>query len=296
VKYGKRAGTIAELPDYEAGACNGTNWGIYDIDEQALATGRPDELGFDLISVGNVCSYACEAQEKGVLTAADLGGVQLKWGDTDSFMKVMDLIAYRKGEIPTLLGEGLEPASKKIGKGSEQYASHVKGIEMGAHGSRSLKDRNELSYTVAAQGGDHCSTVIPTGEANIFRDSTGICSFQGLNRDQEIEWLQAITGFGVTQDELVKVLIPRWTTMMRVANLLAGRTYRDDINPPRWYEPLPEGPFKGMKVDKAIETQKKQEFYKNLGWDTQGVPTTATLQACGFSSYDAALAPLRVKA
>ena len=296
VKYGKRAGTVAELPDYEAGALNGTNWGIFDIDEQALTTGRPDELGFDLISVGNVCSFACEAQEKGILTAADLGGVQLKWGDADGFMKLMDLIAYRKGEIPTLLGEGLEIASRKIGKGSEAYANHVKGIEMGAHGSRSLKDRNELSYTVAAQGGDHCSTAVETGEANIFRDSTGICSFQSLNRDQEMEWLQAVTGFGVTTDELNKVMVPRWTTMMRVALLLAGRTYKDDVNPPRWYEPLPDGPFKGMRVSKAIEEQKKQAFYKALGWDSQGVPTTATLQAAGFAAYESALAPLRAKA
>ena len=76
VKYGKRAGTICELPDYEAGALEGTNFGIFDIDEIAVSTGRPDELGFDLISLGNVCSFACEAQEKGILTAADLGGLQ----------------------------------------------------------------------------------------------------------------------------------------------------------------------------------------------------------------------------
>jgi aldehyde:ferredoxin oxidoreductase len=296
VKYGKRAGAICELPDYEAGALEGTNFGIFDIDEIAVTTVKPDDLGFDLISLGNVCGYACEAQQRGALTAADLGGVQLKWGDADGFVKLMELIAYRKGEIPTLLGEGLEIASKKIGKGSEAYASHVKGIEMGAHGSRSLKDRNEYAYAVAAQGGDHCSTVIPTGEENIFRDSTGICSFQSLSRDQELEWLQAITGFGITRDEFQKVLVPRWTTLMRVSLLLGGRTYKDDVNPPRWYEPLPEGPFKGMKVDQAVENKVKQEFYKNLGWDSQGVPTTATLEAHGFAAYDAALAPLRAKA
>jgi aldehyde:ferredoxin oxidoreductase len=261
-----------------------------------VTCGRPDELGVDLIAFGNVCGFACEAQEKGILTAADFGGLQVKWGDADSFVKLMDLIAYRKGEIPTLLGEGLTIATKKIGKGCERFAMVTKGIEWGAHGSRSLRDRDEFAYTVASQGGDHCSTAIATGEENIFRDSTGVCSFQGLTRDQEVEWLQATTGFGITRDELLKTLIPRWTTMMRIPLLLHGWTFADDTNPLRCYEPLPEGPFKGMKVDKAIETKKKQDFYVALGWDKQGVPTTATLQTHGYSAFDAALAPLRAKA
>jgi aldehyde:ferredoxin oxidoreductase len=296
VKYGKRAGTIAELPDYEAGALNGTNFGIFDIDEMAVSTGRPDELGFDLIAVGNVCSWACEAQEKGILTAADLGGVQLKWGDTDGFMKLMDLIAYRKGEIPTLLGEGLLIASRKIGKGSEAFAMVTKGIEWGAHGARSGKDQHEISYAVASQGGDHCSTASAMGERSMFGDTCGMCSFQGLNADQMVEWLQAITGLGVTADEVNKVMTLRWQTMNRITQLLSGWTYKDDVNPPRAYVPLPEGPFKGSRVDKALEDKLKQEFYKNMGWDKQGVPTTATLQTHGFAAFEGALAPLRATA
>jgi hypothetical protein len=30
-----------------------------------------------------------------------------------------------------------------------------------------------------------------------------------------------------------------------------------------------------------------------MGWDRQGVPTTATLEKFGFSAFDAAMAPLR---
>jgi aldehyde:ferredoxin oxidoreductase len=296
VKYGKRAGTIAELPDYESGALEGTNFGIFDIDEMAVSTVRPDDLGFDLISVGNVCGFACEAQQRGVLSAADLGGVQMKWGDTDSFMKVMDLIAYRKGEIPTLLGEGLAPAVKKIGKGSEAFAMVSKGIEWGAHGNRSGKDGTFISYSVGSQGGDHCSRATVQGETAIFGDSSGLCNFSGLNQDQQLEWLHAITGFGITSDELRKVLVPRWTTMMRISLLLAGWTHKDDVNPPRAYTPLPEGPFKGAKVEKAVETKMTQEMFAALGWDSEGIPTAATLQATGFAAFDSVMAPLRAKA
>jgi aldehyde:ferredoxin oxidoreductase len=300
IKYGKRAGYVTELPDYEAGALEGTNFGIFDIDEIAVCAGRPDELGFDLISLGNVCGFACEAQEKGILTAADLGGVQLKWGEADGFLKLMDLIAYRKGEIPTLLGEGLERATKKIGKGSEAFAMVTKGIEWGAHGVRGVRPGGfgggPLAYAVSSQGGDHTSNASPVGESAIFGDTVSMCGFQGLSRDQQIEWLQTITGFGVTGDEIDKVMIPRWTTMTRISLLLGDRTYKDDVNPPRTYTPLPEGPMKGSKVDKALEEQQKQAYYTAMGWDKQGVPTTATLQTHGFGTFDSALAPLRAHA
>ena len=60
--------------------------------------------------------------------------------------------------------------------------------------------------------------------------------------------------------------------------------------------PLPEGPFKGSKVDKVIEHQKKQQYYTAMGWDTQGVPTAATLQTHGFGAFDSLMTPLRAKA
>ena len=130
VKYGDRAGLICELPDYEAGALLGTNFGIFDINEMAYTCARPDELGLDLIAAGNVCSWACEAQERGILTAEDLGGVELKWGEAEGFVKLLDDIAYRRGEIPTLLGEGLLYATRAIGQGSESFAVMVKGMEL----------------------------------------------------------------------------------------------------------------------------------------------------------------------
>jgi aldehyde:ferredoxin oxidoreductase len=294
VKYGKRAGLATELPDYEGGALIGTNFGIFDINDMALTCSRPDELGLDLISAGNVCSFACEAVEKGILTPADIGGIDLKWGDADAFVELLDLIAYRKGEIPTLLGEGLHVAVKTIGKGSGAFAMHVKAIEMGAHGRRA-RPGGEIGYAVGSQGGDHMSTVSPTGESAIFRDSNGLCGSQSLTADQQIEWLQAITGFGITKDDVQKILVPRWMTLHRVPLLLSGWTYEDDVNPPRWYTPLPDGPYRGNTIDRASEQKQKQALYELVGWDAQGVPTTATLRACDLEAFDELLAPLRAR-
>jgi aldehyde:ferredoxin oxidoreductase len=180
-------------------------------------------------------------------------------------------------------------------------------MEWGAHGARSLKDKNEVSYPVSAHGGDHVSnavvsyaadgkTVAYAREDSLFRDSSGVCSFQGLTRDQEIEWLQAITGFGITKDVLEKEMIINWATEMRVSLLLAGWTYKDDVNPPRQYEPLPDGPYKGKFVDKAIEETKKQQFFTAQDWDKIGVPSANALKKAGLEKFESVMAPLRAKA
>jgi aldehyde:ferredoxin oxidoreductase len=296
IKYGKRAGTVTELPDYEGGALLGTNFGLFSIVEIAYACSRPDELGFDLISVGNVCGFACEALQKGIITKQDIGGIDLKWGDADAFVKLMELIARREGEIPRLLGEGLGPASKKLGRGAEGMVMVTKNIEWGAHGARSGRDATVIAQSVGAQGGDHMSRAVATGEVPLWIDSNGMCAFQQLSMDQGLELLEAITGFGITTQELNATLIPRWTTMTRVSLLASGWTFQDDVNPQRCYVPLPDGPDKGRCVDKGVEHEAKQAYYEAMGWDKQGVPTTATLGACNLQAFDAVMAPLRARA
>ena len=172
----------------------------------------------------------------------------------------------------------------------------TKGIEWGAHGARSGKDGNDLSYSVQSQGGDHMSTASPAGERAIFGDSIGMCSFQGLNQDQSSSGCRRSPGSPSRRRMSRTSMTPRWMTMMRISLLMGGRTYKDDVNPPRAYEPLPEGPFKGNKVDKAVETEADPGVLRDHGWDTQGVPTTETLQKHGFQAFEGAMAPLRAKA
>ena len=159
--------------------------------------------------------------------------------------------------------------------------------------------RTRISYSVASQGGDHMSTRDRDRRGRrSFGDSTGMCSFQGLSRDQQIEWLQAITGFGITADDISKVLIPRWTTMMRISLLLAGWTYKDDVNPPRCLRRrCRTGRSRAGRSTRRSSTDDEAGLLRKPWAGTrQGVPTTATLQAHGFSAFDAALAPLRARA
>jgi aldehyde:ferredoxin oxidoreductase len=48
-----------------------------------------------------------------------------------------------------------------------------------------------------------------------------------------------------------------------------------DDNPPRFYEPLPAGPFKCKAADKQRVDEEKRKYYETVGWDERGIPKSA---------------------
>ena len=90
--------------------------------------------------------FAAELFQRGILTEADLDGLELKWGDVDAFAALAKKIAYREG-IGDLLAEGTYRAALKLGKMKGKnllpYTVTSKGISIGAHGIRSGRDFSE---------------------------------------------------------------------------------------------------------------------------------------------------------
>ena len=68
---------------------------------------------------------------------------------------------------------------------------------------------------------------------------------------------------------------------------------KDDENPPRFYEPLPSGPFKGKTTDRALVHQKRATYFETLGWDERGIPTKKTLEKYGLGDLEGSMAKLR---
>jgi aldehyde:ferredoxin oxidoreductase len=66
-----------------------------------------------------------------------------------------------------------------------------------------------------------------------------------------------------------------------------------DDNPPRFYKPLPSGPYKGKATDKAAVEQYKRRYYRAVGWDRNGVPTSKMLIELGLRDVDKALDKMR---
>lgn len=313
IQSGPYAGTPTELPDYEAGAYMGTNLGVFEINAISYLADIADKYGVDCIEHGCVLGFAAELYQRELLTLEDFdlgqdeegNDIEPVWGNAHAFDLLTQKVVNREG-IGDILAEGTYPAalalSEQLGEDVLPYAVHVKGIGVGAHGVRSGKDGltrgRELAYGIQTQGGDHCNTVPGVeaySEMSMINDTVGNCLFWGMSlpTEQTLSWLNAITGFGVTEEELMGEMQPRWINLQRASVLMAGWTAADDRNPDRYYEPLPDGPDAGKKLDPTEEKSVMQQAYAFRGWDENGIPTTETLEKYGLSFLDASLAPLR---
>jgi aldehyde:ferredoxin oxidoreductase len=67
---------------------------------------------------------------------------------------------------------------------------------------------------------------------------------------------------------------------------------KDDDNPPRFYEPLPSGPFKGKTTDKELVDEKLQSYFDTLGWNEKGIPTKETLKKLDLEFLEKAVKKL----
>lgn len=310
VKSGKFKGAITDNPDYELQACMGTNLGLFTPEENVYLASVVDDLGLCGIQTGNVLGFAAELFQRGILTKEDLDGIELKWGDAEAFAALTRKIAYRDG-VGDILAEGTYRAAVRIGKmkGVDvmPYAVQVKGIGVGAHGIRSEKDYPEIySYACSVQGGDHTSIAsMPLDDSRsehirIFDDSGVICFFNvfGLPRTVVFDFYKAVTGIELTKDDWVNKKAMKTIQLQRAMLLLGGPDFKwnpeiHDDNPPRFYEPLPSGPYKGKTVEKSRVEEEKRKYYRLVGWDERGIPKSETLKKLGLDTVDEALEKLR---
>ncbi len=311
VKSGKFKGAITDNPDYEMQAYLGPNLGIFTPEQNVFMSSLIDDLGLCGIQTGNVMGFAAELFQRGILSKDDLDGIELKWGDAEAFASLAKKIAFRKG-IGDLLAEGTYRAAMKIGKmkGRDvlQYAVQSKGIGIGAHGIRSGKDfSTEIGYACSVQCGDHTSiTDLPIDGSGsevweAFNDSAVLCSFTGgfgLPRNLKFDFYNAVTGLELTREDWAKGGGLKILQIQRALLLLGGPDLKwnprvDDDNPSRFYEPLPSGPCKGKAADRTSVRKSVQKYYKQAGWDENGIPKSETLKKLELGDVDKALRKLR---
>ncbi|MEM3716344.1 MAG: aldehyde ferredoxin oxidoreductase C-terminal domain-containing protein [Candidatus Bathyarchaeia archaeon] len=300
VKTGPYKGAITDDPDYEMQAYLGPNLGIFDPDKCIYLSALIDYLGFSGINGGNTLAFAAELYQRGILTKEDLG-FELNWGDVEAFEKLAGMIVKREG-IGNILAEGTYRAALKISeiKGVDvtKYAVHVKGVEVGAHGTRSGLDFNPISYACSPQCGDHTSGVYDAYNDTriVFFDSAVVCAMCG----SPLIWdfYKAVTGWDLTDDEWCRVLGRRIMHIQRAVLLLGGpdvfwRPEIHDDNPPRFYEPLPSGPYKGKTTDRKVFEDMRKQYYEAIGWDERGIPKSSVLRELGLEDVDKALDKVR---
>ncbi len=140
-------------PEYESIGLLGSNLGVDNVVAVAACNELCNKLGLDTISTGATISWAVECFERGLLTPADTGGIDLTWNDPERNYCLIEMIAGRQG-FGNLLADGSRAAARRIGRGTERYAMQVKGQELPNHEPRG-KWGVGLGYAVSPTGGDH---------------------------------------------------------------------------------------------------------------------------------------------
>ncbi|MEM2752423.1 MAG: aldehyde ferredoxin oxidoreductase family protein [Sulfolobales archaeon] len=297
-------------PEFETLALLGTNILINDPSALITINRACDELGLDTISTGAVIGWAMECYERGYIKKYD-AGFELKWGDVESALKLVNMIAYREG-IGNILADGVARACKNIHPDTCDFAPHVKGLEVPAHHPRRYHTIG-LVYATSNIGASHLQgmtfllergvallpeygigeppkgledkvkSVVITQNLCNFLDSVGMCKFPVfgvIDFDHVAKVYSTITGYSADKDEVIRLGERIWY-LERLLNLNLGLKVLEDILPRRFSrEPLNEGPVRGSVC--PIEDMVKL-FYKYRKLDAEsGYPDPAKLRELGL--------------
>lgn len=142
-------------PEYETLSTMGSYCAVGDMNAISLANQICDQYGLDTIACGATVAFAMDCFEHGYLTLQDTGGIDLRFGNADALVAMVEKIAKREG-LGDLLANGSAYAAKKIGKGAEDLVVTVKNHEIPAHMPQ-VKRSLALIYAVNPFGADHQS-------------------------------------------------------------------------------------------------------------------------------------------
>ncbi|MDO8692106.1 MAG: aldehyde ferredoxin oxidoreductase family protein [Dehalococcoidia bacterium] len=301
LRSGPYAGAKARGPEYETIYSFGSNCGVDRMDAIVACAQICDEMGLDTISTGVAVGFGMECFERGLISKKDTDGIELRFGNHEAMVAMVNNIANRKG-LGELLGEGTRRASRQI-PGSESFAMHTKGLELGGYEARASNGQ-ALAYALCSIGGSHGRMALPAridtpqgnggkteGKGQLLRgmaidrvlyDSAIACVFgiPAINRQYVRNLLQATMGGEWSDGELEKVGL-RVTALERMFNMREGIGRAQDTLPRRLLEePMASGPTQGRTVD--LEPL-KDDGYAALGWGQDGFPTAQTLTELNLS-------------
>jgi len=312
IKEGPYKGLKGKGPEYETAAAFGPLCLNDDLPAVAKANDLCNRYGLDTISTGAVIAFAFECYEEGLITKKETDGIELNWGNADSIVKMVEKIGRREG-LGNLLAEGCKRAAEKIGKGADKFSFHIKGLELPMHDPRAFSSW-AVAYGTSNRGACHIQA--PTfwvergltfpaiglddpGDrfasegkgrlTRIFQDfcevveSAGICKFAlygDFSSHHVLSLLRCATGWDLELDEMMK-MGERSFNLKRLINVKCGISKKDDILPERILAlRLLDGGTKGHIPD---QEKMLKDYYRERGWDEDGIPTSEKLRELSLS-------------
>ncbi|MFC1920016.1 aldehyde ferredoxin oxidoreductase family protein [Chloroflexota bacterium] len=301
-----RAG--AHKPEYESLASFGSLCLNDDIESLIKLNDICSRYGLDTISAGAAIAFAIECYENGIITSADLEGIELTWGNARAIVAMTIKLAKREG-FGDVLADGVKVASERIRGFSSQFAMHVQGEELPMHDPKKTPGW-ATSYIVDAAPGRHT----PGNEDNVLRilgmdakkfdwkdyrgrglahkigadwfhafSAAGVCMFGSMSLPAQAlpDFLNSVTGWKLDIDGLLEI-------GERIANLRQAFNIREGLNPTQLClpdriigePPLRSGPLAGIILDpKAMAN----EYYDARDWNrSTGKPSRKKLKELGL--------------
>ncbi len=305
VREGEYAGARCRGPEYETIYAFGSDCGVSSLPAIIRADQLCTEYGVDTISAGNICAFAMELYERGILSHRDTGGLELRFGNHRAMIELLKRMGRREG-LGRLLGEGVLRAAKSIGMGAEAYALEVKGMELAGYDPRGAKSQ-ALAYATSPRGGCHhtgyaepelfdpafdrfttdgkAALTVANQNKSCMYDSTGVCAFPTqlgvIDQDTMARLLPAATGFSeLGSKEALEQVGERVFNLERLFNWREGMSPSQDCLPRRFLEePHAEGGSAKQVVELDVLLR---EYYQKRGWTPEGRPTTELLRRLGL--------------
>lgn len=319
VKVKSKGLSDVRRPDYETIVGFGANLLNDDIELVTACHDACNRYGIDAVSSSATLAWVCEAVEKGVLSAADLDGIDLRWGNGEAALAMTVKIGTGDG-CGAWLGHGVKRAAAHLGKGSDDFAVHVHGSEPAYHDSR-FTSLMGVTYIADPTPGRHTAGSASWNEtfgagftlpaavekkdwnvkwkgtegkgraqahfsnAHQTMNGLGLCMFTMLTGTLPwSELVRAATGWDIDDAELLRC-------GERIQNLRAAFNRREGILPED-FKPhrrmlgegdgnLRSGPLKGVRVPLPVL---KDDYYRSMHWNaTTGALSAARAKELGIA-------------
>ncbi len=300
-----------EGPEYETTMAFGSNIDNDDYNLLIVANTLCNDLGMDTITAGDSIAFFMELYERGILSRDEVDGYDFRFGNKDIIVEVLHKISKREG-VGELLSLGVREASKRVGRGAERYAIHVKGLEPPGYDPRGSVGMG-LNYATSNRGACHLRSAMYVPELlyktldrlavrgkeeymtrmqNILSviDSMVMCKFASrygyLDDEKNIsEALSAVVGYDYSPEEVLEIGDRIWN-MERLYILREGYTKNDDTLPDRFFEePIDVGTGEKRAIPKEEFYKAIEDWYLARGWSIDGRPTKEKLEELGLDEY-----------
>ena len=306
---GPYAGTEGHGPEYETLSALGSLLLNDDLKSIINLNYLCNDLGLDTMSTGIAVAFAIESFTHGFLKEAD--GLDLKWGNAPAIASLIERIARRKG-IGGLFADGVEKAAKVLGRETEIFALHSKGLEVSQSNptptvslalSWATSNRGachlegfshqveggvpypEAGYPSGMQGtsgeGKGKMTALMQNYMAVF-NALGLCKFlffAHISHATLCQWIKGLTGWDLTSADLME-MGDRLYNLKRAYNVLMGVSSGRDTMPRRILEILRPG--KPISEGEKLFLDMRREYYEFRGWDEKGIPKREKLISLGL--------------